>query len=170
MSTFGLNPLQQTPWAGQGINVNPFGANPFQTQQPFGQSPLLQYPLGQSPFATAGLGTHQLYGQAGQGAGQLQLVLPQIVQLLQTVPQQIQQVQQLQQILLQQLQQVHQILQIIPQQLQQLQQLIQYVPQQIQHLQTTSLQQPFGQGAITPWGTPQAFGAQLGHLQPGQVM
>jgi hypothetical protein len=175
MSTFGLgtpiNPFQQqqTPWGygGQGINVSPFGQQPFGQQQlqPFGQT---------NPFAT-----QQPYGQLGQGigGGQLQQVLPQIVQLLQTVPHQIQQVQQLQQILLQQLQQVQQILQFIPQQLQQLQQLIQYVPQQIQQLQQ---QQPFGLGGATPWGVtpqvgltpqgispvgipginPQAFGAQ----------
>jgi len=161
MGMFGLgtqfNPFQQqqTPWGygGQGINLSQFGQ-----QQPFGQT---------NPFAT-----QQLYGQLGQGigGGQLQQVLPQIVQLLQTVPQQVQQVQYLQQILLQQLQQVQQILQFIPQQLQQLQQLIQYVPQQIQQLQQ---QQPFGLGGATPWGinpqsitqgipgiNPQAFGAQ----------
>jgi len=169
MGTFGLgtiNPFQQqqTPWGygGQGINVTPFGL-PFGQQQLFGQT---------NPFAT-----QQLYGLLGQGIGgvQLQQVLPQIVQLLQTVPQQVQQVQYLQQILLQQLQQVQQILQFIPQQLQQLQQLIQYVPQQIQQLQQ---QQPFGLGVATPWGitpqvgltpgissvipgiNPQAFGAQ----------
>jgi len=111
----------------------------------------------------------------------LQQVLPQIVQLLQTVPQQIQQVQQLQQIQLQQQQQLQQILQTIPAQLQQLQQLIQYVPQQIQQLQQqNSQQQPLGLGGATPWGginpqsltqggisplgipgiNPQAFGAQ----------
>jgi len=165
MGTFGLgtiNPFQQqqTPWGygGQGINVTPFGL-PFGQQQLFGQT---------NPFAT-----QQLYGLLGQGVGggQLQLVLPQIVQLLQTVPQQVQQVQYLQQILLQQLQQVQQILQFIPQQLHQLQQLIQYVPQQILQLQQ---QQPFGLGTATPWGitpqginpvvipgiNPQAFGAQ----------
>jgi len=160
MGMFGLGTpfqQQQTPWGygGQGININPFGTNPFAQQQLFGQT---------NPFAT-----QQLYGQLGQGigGGQLQQVLPQIVQLLQTVPQQVQQVQHLQQILLQQLQQVQQILQFIPQQLQQLQQLIQYVPQQIQQLQQ---QQPFGLGSATPWGinpqvgipgiNPQVFGAQ----------
>jgi len=183
MGMFGLGTpfqQQQTPWGyGQGINVSPFGQQlPFgqQQQQPFGQQQ--QQPFGQTtPFAT-----QQLYGQLGQGigGGQLQQVLPQIVQLLQTVPQQVQQVQHLQQILLQQLQQVQQILQFIPQQLQQLQQLIQYVPQQIQQLQQqNSQQQPFGLGGATPWGInpqvgitpqgisplgipgiPQAFGAQ----------
>jgi len=146
MGTFGLgtiNPFQQqqTPWGYGGITVSPFGQLPFGQQQLFGQT---------NPFAT-----QQLYGLLGQGVGggQLQLVLPQIVQLLQTVPQQVQQVQYLQQILLQQLQQVQQILQFIPQQLQQLQQLITYVPQQILQLQQ---QQPFGLGVATPWGiTPQ---------------
>jgi hypothetical protein len=141
MGTFGLgtiNPFQQqqTPYGGQGIS-------PFGQQQQFGQ----QQPFGlQQPF-----GQQQPYGQLGQGlgGGQLQQVLPQIVQLLQAVPPQVQQVQQLQQILLQQLQQVQQILQFIPQQLQQLQQLIQYIPQQIQQLQQ---QNSLGQGGATPWG------------------
>jgi hypothetical protein len=176
MGMFGLGTpfqQQQTPWGygGQGTNVSPFGQ-----QLPFGQQQL--QPFGQTtPFAT-----QQLYGQGGLGqglgGGQLQQVLPQIVQLLQAVPQQLQQVQQLQQILLQQLQQ---IVQTIPQQLQQLQQLIQYIPQQIQQLQQQNLQQqPFGLGGATPWGinpqvgitpqgisplgipgiNPQAFGAQ----------
>jgi hypothetical protein len=180
MGMFGLgtpnNPFQQqqTPWGGgQGFGQQPqFGQQPpFGQQQPFGQT---------NPFAT-----QQLYGQGGLGqglgGGQLQQVLPQIVQLLQAVPQQVQQVQQLQQILLQQLQQVQQIVQTIPQQLQQLQQLIQYIPQQIQQLQQQiPQQQPFGLGGATPWGinpqvgitpqgisplgipgiNPQAFGAQ----------
>jgi len=137
-----LNPFQQqqTPWGYGGLNVTPFGL-PFAQQQLFGQT---------NPFAT-----QPLYGLLGQGIGgiQLQQVLPQIIQLLQTVPHQVQQVQYLQQILLQQLQQVQQILQFIPQQLQQVQQLIQYVPQQILQLQQ---QQPFGLAVTTPWGiTPQ---------------
>jgi hypothetical protein len=151
MGMFGLGTpfqQQQTPWGygGQGININPFGTNPFAQQQLFGQSPI-------NPLQGLGI-----------GGLQLQQVLPQIVQLLQTVPQQVQQVQQLQQIQLQQLQQVQQILQYIPQQLQQLQQLIQYVPQQIHQL-TSQQQQPFGLGGFTPWGiTPQTFGAQPGHV------
>jgi hypothetical protein len=182
MGMFGLgtpnNPFQQqqTPWGGgQGIGQQ----QQFGQQPPFGQQQ--QQPFGQTtPFAT-----QQLYGQGAQGqglgGGQLQQVLPQIVQLLQAVPQQVQQVQQLQQILLQQLQQVQQIVQTIPPQLQQLQQLIQYIPQQIQQLQQQNTQQqPFGLGGATPWGinpqlgitpqgisplgipgiNPQAFGAQ----------
>jgi hypothetical protein len=147
MGMFGLStplnyPTQQmTPWGinpylAQGAGTSPFGINPFTTSQ-FGP---------------------QLYGQLGLGniggTQNLQQVLPQVIQLLQTVPQQLHQLQQ--------------ILQFIPAQLQQLQQLIQYVPQQIQHLQQTSQHQPFGQsglGGFSPWAmTPQGFGAQAAQV------
>jgi ABC-type transporter Mla subunit MlaD len=104
-------------------------------------------PFGPQQFGQLGLGSTG-------GTQNLQQILPQVVQLLQTVPQQLHQLQQ--------------ILQIVPAQLQQLQQLIQYVPQQIQHLQQTSQLQPFGQsglGGFSPWGiTPQAFGGQSSHV------
>jgi hypothetical protein len=156
MGMFGFaNPLtsqQTTPWgfnpyATQGVGINPFG---------------LINPIGPgiNPYTTQ-LGL----GYIG-GTQSLQQILPQVFQLLQTVPQQVQQVQQLQQLQQHQLQQLQQILQVIPAQLQQLQQLIQFVPQQIQHLQQTS--QPFGQtglGGFSPWAvTPQGFGAQSGHV------
>jgi hypothetical protein len=92
---------------------------------------------------------------SGSGIGNVQL-LPQILQLLQTVPQQLQQLQALQQ---HQILQLQQLLQLVPAHLQQLQQLIQFVPQQLQYLQ----QQPFGAGMSGPVGfgiTPQGFAGQ----------
>src|SRR6478672_9121527 len=94
-----------SPYAGQALGAQPFPSQPY--LQPF------------SNQSIAGLGI---------GAGQL----PQILQFLQIVPQQLQQLQVLQQ---QQLLQLQQILQVVPAQLQQLQQLIQVVPQQVQFLQ-----------------------------------
>jgi hypothetical protein len=88
----------------------------------------------------------------GIGAAQ---PLPQILQFLQIVPQQLHQLQVLQQ---QQLLQLQQILQVVPAQLQQLQQLIQVVPQQVQLLQQ---QQPFGSAISGGFGlVPQAFAGQ----------
>ena len=163
MGTFGLGtqfgyPTQQlTPWG-----ISPYGTqglgltgniNPLALQQLYGQT------IATTPLASLSVNPVNL-----------QQALPQIFQLLQAVPFQVQQLQQLEFAQQQQLQQLQQILQIIPVQLAQLQQLIQHVPLQLQHLQQTGqLQQPFGQtgfGGFTPWGiTPQAFGAQ-----PGQVM
>jgi hypothetical protein len=138
MGMFGLGTSLNYPTQ----QMTPWGINPYLTQ-------------GISPFTTSPIG--QQFGQLGLGSiggtQNLQQILPQVVQLLQTVPLQLQQLQQ--------------ILQIVPAQLQQLQQLIQYIPQQIQHLQTSQLQ-PFGQsglGGFSPWGmTPQGFGAQSGHV------
>jgi hypothetical protein len=83
---------------------------------------------------------------------------PQVLQLLQLVPQQLQQVQYLQQL---QLQQFQQLIQSLPAQLQQLQQLIQFIPQQIQQLQQ---QWPtYGLGTSGQFGLgigPAGFGGQ----------
>jgi hypothetical protein len=146
-------PWGQTPYGVQGLGATGLNINPFAWQQ-YGQS------LGTTPLASLSVSPYNL-----------QQALPQIFQLLQTVPFQVQQVQQLQFAQQQQLQQLQQILQVIPVQLAQLQQLIQHVPQQLQHLQQLSqLQQPIGGqisglGGFTPWGiTPQVFGAQPGHV------
>ena len=116
-----------SPYAGQALGAQPFPSQPY--LQPF---------------------SNQSIAGQGIGAGQL----PQILQFLQIVPQQLQQLQVLQQ---QQLLQLQQILQVVPAQLQQLQQLIQVVPQQVQFLQ----QQPFGSAMSGGFGlVPQAFAGQ----------
>jgi uncharacterized spore protein YtfJ len=151
---FGYPTQQITPWGTspygiQGLGASGVNINPFAFQQLYGQS------LGTTPLASLSVNPYNL-----------QQALPQIFQLLQTVPFQVQQLQQLEFAQQQQLQQLQQILQVIPVQLAQLQQLIQHVPQQLQQLQQT--QQPFGQtgiGGFSPWGiTPQTFGAQPGHV------
>jgi hypothetical protein len=117
-----------SPYAGQALGAQPFPSQPY--LQPF---------------------SNQSIAGQGIGAGQL----PQILQFLQIVPQQLQQLQVLQQ---QQLLQLQQILQVVPAQLQQLQQLIQVVPQQVQFLQQ---QQPFGSAISGGFGlVPQAFAGQ----------
>jgi hypothetical protein len=139
-----------SPYGMQGLGATGVTVNPFAWQQLSGQS------LGITPLASLAVNPYAL-----------QQALPQIVQLLQTVPFQVQQLQQLEFVQQQQLQQLQQILQVIPIQLAQLQQLIQHVPQQLQQL--TQLHQPFGQfsglGGFTPWGmTPQGIGTQPGHV------
>ena len=137
-TTFGIG--TPTPFPGQGTSwgVSPYAGQGFGAQ-PFPSQPYLQ------PFS------NQIAGQ-GIGAGQ---PLPQILQCLQIVPQQLQQLQVLQQ---QQLLQLQQLLQVVPAQLQQLQQLIQFVPQQVQYLQQ---QQPFGSAISGGFGlVPQAFAGQ----------
>ena len=135
-TTFGIGtpttfPVQGTSWgvspyAGQGLGAQPFPSQPY--AQTF---------------------SNQSIAGQGIGAGQ---PLPQILQFLQIVPQQLQQLQILQQ---QQLVQLQQLLQLVPAQLQQLQQLIQFVPQQVQYLQQ---QQPFGSAISGGFGlVPQAF-------------
>ena len=117
-----------SPYAGQALGAQPFPSQPY--LQPFSNQ--------------------SITGQ-GIGAGQL----PQILQFLQIMPQQLQQLQVLQQ---QQLLQLQQILQVVPAQLQQLQQLIQVVSQQVQFLQQ---QQPFGSAISGGFGlVPQAFAGQ----------
>ena len=117
-----------SPYAGQALGAQPFPSQPY--LQPF---------------------SNQSIAGQGIGAGQL----PQILQFLQIVPQQLQQLHVLQQ---QQLLQLQQILQVVPAQLQQLQQLIQVVPQQVQFLQQ---QQPFGSAISGGFGlVPQAFAGQ----------
>ena len=121
----------------------------------------------QVPGSTFGLGTTGGYaapfawGLSPYG-GQAQPVQHQILQLLQTVPQQLQQLQAIQQ---QQSFQLQLLLQIVPAQLQQLQQLIHVVPQQIQQLQAG---QPFGSVISSPLGfglAPHVFGPQTaGHV------
>ena len=128
---------------------------------PFGYPTQQLNPYG-TPFF-GGQGT-----QAAQNPNVTQ-AWPQVLQLLQSFPQQLQQLQQLQYV---QHQQLQQLLQAIPAQLAQIQQLIQFVPHQIQQLQQSALQQPFGQiagnsglGISTPWGiASQAFGAPPSHV------
>ena len=131
---------------------------PLSQPIPFGLSAYGPFAVSSNPFSLP-----QPYGQP----------LPQMLQSLQIVPQQLQHLQQLQYVQQQQLQQVQQLLQVLPAQLAQLQQLIQFVPQQIQQLQhLPQVQQPFGQAsglsgfaATGPWGiAPQVLG------QSGQVM
>ena len=146
---FGYPTQQITPWGispygMQGLGASGVNINPFAWQQLHGQS------LGQTPLTSLSVNPYNL-----------QQALPQIFQLLQTVPIQVQQLQQLGFAQQQQLQQLQQILQTIPIQLSQLQQVIQHVPQQLQQL----TQQPFGVGGITPWAAgQQGFGAQSGHV------
>ena len=118
-----------SPYAGQALGAQPFPSQPY------------------VPFSNQSI--------AGQGIGAGQ-PLPQILQFLQIVPQQLQQLQVLQQ---QQLLQLQQLLQVVPAQLQQLQQqLIQLVPQQVQYLQQ---QQPFGSAIPGGFGlAPHAFAGQ----------
>jgi hypothetical protein len=92
------------------------------------------------------------YGVPSFGS-QVPTSIPQIVQLLQFVPQQLQRLQQLHYVQVQELQQLQQVLQIIPQQIQQLQ-----FGQQSAFLPTPGL----GGFGLTQ---PQIFSAQ-----PGQVM
>jgi hypothetical protein len=151
-------PAGMTPYGPQGLGATGVNVNPFAWQQ-YSQT------LGSTPLASLSV-----------NPSNLQQALPQILQLLQAVPVQVQQLQQLEFAQQQLLQQLQQILQVIPVQLAQLQQLIQHAPQQLQHLQPQQppfgqiqpQQQPFGQiglGGISPWGiTPQAFGAQSGHI------
>jgi hypothetical protein len=105
--------------------------------------------MGQFAGTSFGIGTPSIYQgyqnpwgfSPFQGQGFAQQSFPQVAQLLQIVPQQLQQIHRLQQ---QQLQYLHQLLQLVPAQLQQIQQSIQFVPQQIQQLQHQA--QPFGAG------------------------
>jgi len=155
------SPWGISPYGTQGLGAPGVNINPFALQQLHGQS------IASTPLASLSVNPYTIQQTLPLI---IQQALPQIVQLLQTVPYQVQQLQQLEFVQQQQLQQLQQILQIIPTQLAQLQQLIQYVPQQLQLLQQTSqLQQPFGQvsglGGFTPWAiTPQVFGAQPGHV------
>jgi hypothetical protein len=115
---------------------------------------------------TFGLGTQHPYIQpfapqtiAGYGIGQSQ-PWQQIIQLLQTVPQQLQQLQLVQQ---QQVLQLQLLLQTVPAQLQQLQQVLQVAAQQI-----PQIQQPFGSAFSSPLGfgvSPHVFSGQsAGHV------
>ena len=138
-TTFGIGTPTTFPVQGTSWGVSPYAGQGFGAQ-PFPSQPYLQ------PFSNQSI--------AGQGIGAGQ-PLPQILQFLQIVPQQLQQLQVLQQ---QQLLQLQQILQVVPAQLQQLQQLIQVVPQQVQFLQQ---QQPFGSAISGGFGlVPQAFAGQ----------
>jgi hypothetical protein len=128
--------------------------------------------MGQLSGTTYGLGMQSglqsnapLFSMGGFGPGTMQ-PWQQVLQTLQTLPQQLQQLHYSQQ---QQLQYIQQLLQIVPAQLQQIQQLIQILPQQIQHLQQQPQLQSFGQGVPGSFGfglVPQPFGAQAS----GQVM
>jgi hypothetical protein len=146
-----LTPWGVSPYGLQGYGAQGVGINPFALQQLQGHS------IASTPLASLSLNPYNV-----------QQALPQIFQLLQTVPYQVQQLQQLGFAQQQQLQQLQQILQIIPAQLGQLQQLIQHVPQQFQQFQQSPFQQPFGPSpfaGVSPWGIqPQTFSAQPGHV------
>ena len=118
------------------VQASPLG---FATPTTFPQSAIS---WGLTPYAGQPFGIPafpQPYGQPFSSQPSAQH-LQQVLQFLQTVPQQLQQLQILQQ---QQFGQVQQLLQLVPSQLQYLQQLIQSFPQQIQSLQP---QQPYGSG------------------------
>ena len=134
-TTFGIGAPAAFPVPSISWGVSPYAGQALGAQ-PFPSQPFLQ------PFSN-----HSIAGQP----------LPQILQLLQIVPQQLQQLQVLQQ---QQLFQLQQLLQVVPAQLQQLQQqLIQLVPQQVQYLQQQ--QQPFGSAIPGGFGlAPHAFAGQ----------
>jgi hypothetical protein len=137
-TTFGIGTPTTFPVPAISWGVSPYAGQAFGAQ-PFPSQPYV-------PFSNQSI--------AGQGIGAGQ-ALPQMLQLLQIVPQQLQQLQVLQQ---QQLLQLQQLLQVVPAQLQQLQQLIQFVPQQVQYLQQ---QQPFGSAISGGFGlVPQAFAGQ----------
>jgi hypothetical protein len=129
------------PPAGWGL-----GPNVMQTpgMQPWSLQP---YPQPLSSQLTSG------YGIGAQS-------LPQLLQVLQSVPQQLQQVQFLQQ---QQLVHLQQLLQLVPAQLQQIHHLIHVVSQQVQQLQHW---QP-GSGVSAPFAfglVPQTFsGPSVSH-------
>jgi len=133
-STFGIGTPGVYPAPSSGWGINPYGNQGYFNQgagtQQWGFQPYLQ----------------QLSSQS----------LPQLLQVLQILPQQLQQVQFLQQ---QQLIHLQQLLQVVPAQLQQIQQLLQVVvPQQVQQFQ------PFGSGISGPIGfgsVPQAFSGQV---------
>jgi len=107
------------------------------------------------PFANQGIGPYQVAGSYNPVAS-----FPQVVQLLQIVPQQLQQ--------LQQLEWAQQ------QQLQQLQQLIQVVAYQFQHLTQQLAAQGASFGALAPQSLTSPFQTMVGpsifSTQPHQVM
>lgn len=132
-----------------------FAGTPFGIGTPT-ISPIAQYLGTSNPFSAGGAGI----GPYAVGAVP-SLQVPQIAQLLQTVPQQLYQVQLLQQQLLLHVQQLIQWVPAQLQQLQQLQQLIQVATHQIQQLQQQG--QPISPGASgsLPFTlVPQAFGGQ----------
>lgn len=136
--------------AGYGVQPANWGIPPYGTQgtgmQPWGPQAYVQ-PIS-SPLTS------------GYGIGAAQ-PSPQLQQLLQILPQQLQQLQFLEQ---QQLVHLQQLLHLVPAQLQQIQQLIQVVTQQVQQFQ----QSPIGSGIPAPLGfgsAPQAFsGSPVSHV------
>jgi hypothetical protein len=132
-----------------------FGTPVYGLQNPIASSgltgnalPLGTQPYGawQSPMSLAGL------SQWGIQSQQYAHPLQHIVQLLQTIPLQLQQLQQVQQVQQQLLQQLAQIVPQQLQQLQQLQQVIQFLPQQIQQLQQQlHAHQQLGQSGVPPF-------------------
>ena len=143
-----MSPIAGIPF---GIGTSIPYSSPF---TPYGLAPYLSQGSGILPYATQSyLPSLQSPLLGGYGIGPVQ-ALPQVLQLLQVVPQQLQQVQLLQQ---QQLLYLQQLLQIVPAQIQQLQQLIQIIPQQTQQLQ--QWQQPFG-STLNPLASP--LSGQLG--------
>jgi hypothetical protein len=144
-----VHPAQFSPWGVSPLGYPGLGVNPYAFQQYTQNQPLVSAQLSSVGIPVSGLQP-----------------LPQILSLLQTVPQQVQHLQQLVSVQLQALQQLQQTIQLLPGQLQQLQQLIQFVPQQLQ--QPSALGQSAGAGsfpATSPWGIgPQPFGAQPSHV------
>jgi hypothetical protein len=145
-STFGIGtPSAYTgPQATWGVSPNVMQGSGM---QPWGFQPNLQ------PLSSQSIGGY------GIGAAQPS---PQLLQLFQILPQQLQQLQLLQQ---QQLVHLQQLLQLVPAQLQQIQQLIQIVQQQVQQPYQS---QPLGSGISAPIGfgfAPQTFsGPAVSHV------
>lgn len=179
---------QPNPWGLSTYGGQPIGTHPF-TQQPqsYGQQPLQQL----VPFAGSGIGNYVPGVQTAQYAQPL----PQIQQLMHTLPLQVQQLQQLQQLqqqqhilqqqqlhqlqqllqlVPQQLHQLQQLIQLLPQQLQQIQQLVQFVPQQIYQLQQQlwAQQAPFGSATpgLTGVTMSQPFGVPFGATLPFGIL
>lgn len=140
-SAFGnpfVHPAQFSPWGVSPLGYPELGVNPYAFQQYTQNQPLVSAQL-----SSVGIPVSRLQP------------LPQILSLLQTVPQQVQHLQQLVSVQLQALQQLQQTIQLLPGQLQQLH-------------QPSAFGQSAGAGsfpATSPWGIgPQPFGAQPSHV------
>ena len=133
-----VHPAQFSPWGVSPLGYSGLGVNPYAFQQYTQNQPLVSAQLSSVGIPVSGLQP-----------------LPQILSLLQTVPQQVQHLHQLVSVQLQALQQLQQTIQLLPGQLQQLQ-------------QPSAFGQSAGAGsfpATSPWGIgPQPFGAQPSHV------
>jgi hypothetical protein len=128
-------------------------------------SPVQQTPWGPSQFGSPGIGSYLPFTSSSPVGSPFQ---HQILQLLQSVPQQLQYLQQLTTLQQQQLQQIQQLLLLVPQQFQQaIQQIAYVVSHQLQQSQQHSTPLQSGIGTSFP-SVP--FGQQIFPGQPGQVM